>query len=137
METRYYVGAVRRNGGQKSERLYADQQKLLAWLERSGIDRVLGTLIRHPDNTVHKKGVDVRLAVEMIRFARQNAYDIAYLLSSDTDLVAAVEEVRSLGKSVQYVGTAKGQSFGLTKAADDTRLFRLEDIQPFFPPTLV
>jgi hypothetical protein len=51
--------------------------------------------------------------------------------------VAAVEEVRSFGKSVQYVGTAKGQSFGLTKAADDTRLFRLEDIQPFFPSVLI
>ena len=43
-----------------------------------------------------------------------NKYDIAYLLSSDTDLVPAIEEVRSFGRKVNYVGVAKGQSFGLT-----------------------
>lgn len=136
MGARYYVGAIRRKSEDlKSEKLYADQQKLLARLERHGIDRVLGTLIRHPDDTFHEKGVDVRLAVEMIRFARQNRYDVAHLLSSDTDLVAAIEEVHSLGKKVYYIGTAKGQSFGLTKIADDTRLLRLEDIKSFLPTT--
>jgi len=135
---RYYVGAIRRyNHDEKSEQLYADQQKLIARLSRQDIEVMLGTLIKHPDKSFHEKGVDVRLAVEMIRFARQNAYEIAYLLSSDTDLVAAVEEVQSFGKSVQYVGIAKGQSFGLTKVANDVRLLRPEDIEQFFPQTLV
>lgn len=134
---RYYVGAIRRsNHDEKSEQLYANQQKLLAKLSRQNIQVVLGTLIKHPDRSFHEKGVDVRLAVEMIRFAREDAYDVAYLLSSDTDLVAAVEEVQSLDKSVQYVGVAKGQSFGLTKAADDVRLLRPEDIEQFLPQTL-
>ena len=135
---RYYVGAInRKRGDKKSEELYANQQKLLARLHNQGIPVVLGTLIKHPDQSFHEKGVDVRLAVEMIRFARQDIYDIAYLLSSDTDLVAAVEEVGSFGKSVQYVGIAKGQSFGLTKVADDVRLLRPEDIEQFFPQTLL
>ncbi len=59
----------------------------------------------------HEKGVDVRLAVEMIRLAREDRYDQAYLISSDTDLVPAVEEVQRLGKAVQYVGTPKGPFF--------------------------
>lgn len=135
---KYYVGAVRRkNHDEKSEKMYAAQQKLIARLSRQGISVALGTLIKHPDKSFHEKGVDVRLAVEMIRLARQGAYDIAYLLSSDTDLVAAVEEVQSFGKSVQYVGIAKGQSFGLTKTADDVRLLRPEDIEQFFPQTLL
>jgi uncharacterized LabA/DUF88 family protein len=134
---RYYVGAIRRsNHDERSERLYADQQKLLARLERQGIHHSLGTLIRHPDQSFHEKGVDVRLAVEMIRYARENTYDIAYRISSDTDLVAAVEEVQSFGKSAQYVGIVKGQSFGLTKAADDVRLLRPEDVDPFLPHIL-
>ena len=53
----------------------------------------------------------MRLAVEMIRFARRNKYDIAYLVSSDTDLVAAVEEVQSIGKTVQYVSCIMHLSF--------------------------
>ncbi|OGF51992.1 hypothetical protein A3I27_01180 [Candidatus Giovannonibacteria bacterium RIFCSPLOWO2_02_FULL_43_11b] len=138
IQIRYYIGALRRQkNNDKSEKLYADQQKLLAKLQNQKIEITLGQLIQHPDKTIHEKGVDVRLAVEMIRFAREDSYDIAYLLSSDTDLVAAIEEVKSFGKKVQYVGIAKGQSFGLTKAADDVRLLRSEDIKPFFPQSLL
>ncbi|HSE35547.1 MAG TPA: NYN domain-containing protein [Candidatus Paceibacterota bacterium] len=138
IDIRYYVGAVKRSGGnQKSEELYANQQKLFAKLQLHKIKLIAGHLIRHPDGTFHEKGVDVRLAVEMIRMARANVYDRAYLLSSDTDLVAAVEEVRSLRKAVHYVGIAKGQSFGLTKASDDVRLLRHEDVDPFLPPVLL
>jgi len=74
-----------------------------------------------------------KMIVEMIRFARENKYDIAYLVSSDTDLVAAVEEVQSIGKTVQYVGIPKGQSYGLSSAAGDVRLLRPEEIEQFLP----
>lgn len=133
VEVHYYLGAVRRQkNNQKSEELYANQQRLFRKLQRQNITITLGQLIQHPDRTYHEKGVDVRFAVEMIRFARKNKYDIAYLVSSDTDLVAAIEEVRAFGKTVQYVGISKGQSFGLSKAANDVRLLRPEDIEQFF-----
>lgn len=133
VEIRYYIGAVKRQiNNSKSEKMYANQQKLLRRLQKQKVVVTMGQLIRHPDKTYHEKGVDVRLAVEMIRFARQNKYDIAYLVSSDTDLVAAVEEVKAFGKTVQYVGFAKGQSFGLTVVADDVHLLRPEDIEQFF-----
>ena len=140
VEVRYYIGAVKRQDGQnkeKSEKLYANQQKLLAKLQQQNIPAILGNLIQHPDKSFHEKGVDVRIAVEMIRLAHKNKYDIAYLLSSDTDLVPAVEEVRSLNKQVYYVGTSKGQSFGLTKASNDTILLRDGDVMPYFPKTLL
>lgn len=54
-------------------------------------------------------------------------------MSSDTDLVAAVEEVQAFNKTVQYVGISKGQSFGLSTVADDVRLLRPEEINQFFP----
>jgi len=78
----------------------------------------------------------------MIRFARQEKYDIAYLVSSDTDLVPAVEEVKDLGKTVIYVGIKKipegtdkkdvfGLSFGLLKTANDIKIVEKEQVQPF------
>lgn len=139
VETRYYVGAIKRQNGAnktKSERLYADQQKLIGKLQQQNVPVILGNLIQHPDKSFHEKGVDVRIAVEMIRFARENKYDTAYLLSSDTDLVPAVEEVRSFNKQVCYVGVSKGQSFGLTKVSDNVILLREEDIMPYFPKVL-
>ncbi|MFH1129241.1 MAG: NYN domain-containing protein [Patescibacteria group bacterium] len=138
LEIRYYIGAIRRQKNNiKSEEMYANQQRLFRKLQVQNIEVVLGQLIQHPDKTFHEKGVDVRLAVEMIRFARENKYDVAYLVSSDTDLVAAIEEVQSFNKVVQYIGTAKGQSFGLSKASNDVRLLRSEDLEKFFPNLLV
>lgn len=137
-EIRYYLGVIsRRKNDNKSEELYANQQRLFRKLQKQNIIITLSQLIRHPDKTYHEKGVDVRLAVEMIRFAREDKYDQAYLVSSDTDLVAAVEEAQRFGKTVQYVGIPKGQSFGLSKVADDVRLLRPEEIQQFFPQSLI
>ncbi len=134
VEVRYYIGAIKRQrNNEKSEKMFSDQQRLFARLQQQGVHTILGQLIQHPDKTFHEKGVDVRLAIEMIRFAREDRYDIAFLVSSDTDLVAAVEEVKSLGKSVHYVGIPKGQSFGLTKTCNDTLLLRSQDIEPFLP----
>src|SRR3989344_6126113 len=108
IQIRYYIGALRRQkNNDKSEKLYADQQKLLAKLQNQKIEITLGQLIQHPDKTIHEKGVDVRLAVEMIRFAREDSYDIAYLLSSDTDLVAAIEEVKSFEKRFNMLVSPK------------------------------
>ncbi len=128
----YYIGALKyQRNNPKSAQMYSDQQKLLAKIKNQGINITLGHIIQHPDKSFHEKGVDVRLAVEMIRFARENKYDTAYLLSSDTDLVPAVEEVHAFDKKVCYVGIAKGQSFGLTKTSDTVLLLRPSDIQQF------
>jgi len=132
VEVHYYIGAIKRQrGNPKSEKIYADQQKLIGKLQQQNIFITLGRVIQHPDKTYHEKGVDVRLAVEMIRFAREDKYDLAYLVSSDTDLVAATEEVQSFDKTVQYVGIAKSQSYGLSKTANDIRLLRPEEIKQF------
>ncbi len=133
VEIRYYIGAVRRQkNNEKSEKMYANQQRLFFKLQRQNIKIILGQLIQHRDKSYHEKGVDVRLAVEMIRFARQDKYDIAYLLSSDTDLVPAVEEVLSFNKKVKYVGVSDSQSFGLSKATNNYLILRPEDVMKFF-----
>lgn len=41
-----------------------------------------------------EKGVDVRLATELIIDAFHDVYDEAYVLSSDTDLIPAIKEVK-------------------------------------------
>jgi uncharacterized LabA/DUF88 family protein len=139
LEIHYYIGKVRRTqGDEKSEQLYTQQQRLIGFLQTQNITIGFGHLIPYPDGVFHEKGVDVLLAVEMIRFAHENKYDIAYLLSSDTDLVPAVEECRRLKKGVVYVGSSvHGQSFGLTKACQRTILLQPKDVAPFVPPKLV
>lgn len=138
VEIRYYVGAVKQQkNNAKSEKMYADQQHLFFKLLQQNAKIVLGQLIQHRDRSYHEKGVDVRLAVEMIRLARQDKFDIAYLLSSDTDLVPAVEEVLSLKKRVKYIAAADSQSFGLSKATGNYLILRPEDIEQFLPKSLI
>lgn len=55
-----------------------------------------------PDRTTttvlvgHEKGVDVRLALDVVRLAREGAYDVALLFSQDQDLSEVADEVRAI-----------------------------------------
>ena len=146
LEIHYYIGQVKRpspnaKNSQKAQQLYDNQQRLTRYLQNENITVRFGKLIKSA-GSYHEKGVDVQIAVEMIRFARQDKYNVAYLVSSDTDLVPAVEEVKDLGKEVVYVGVKRipektdkkdafGLSFGLLKAANDIKIVEKEQIKPF------
>lgn len=41
-----------------------------------------------------EKGIDVRIALDIVRLARENLYDVAVIFSQDQDLSEAAEEVR-------------------------------------------
>lgn len=58
--------------------------------------------------TYKEKGVDVALACDMVRFAQEDRYDLAYLISNDGDLRPAVEIVRGYGKRVFAAGCVVG-----------------------------
>ncbi len=132
VETRYYLGVINKKGGdKKSIEMFLNQQILFTNLKKQGIRLVFGKLIRHPDKTFHEKGVDVRIAVDMIKYARKNKYDLAYLVSSDTDLVPAIKEVQSIGKKVCYVGNFRKYSFDLAEIADTIKLLKPRDIKQF------
>ena len=45
-----------------------------------------------------EKGIDIRIALDMVRMAHQKAYDIALVFSQDQDLTEAVEEIRTIAK---------------------------------------
>jgi uncharacterized LabA/DUF88 family protein len=49
----------------------------------------------------HQKGVDVRIAIDMLFYGSTDKYDTAILVSGDSDLVPAVEAVKSYGKHVE------------------------------------
>ncbi len=45
-----------------------------------------------------EKGIDVRLALDVIRLAHQNEYDVALLFCSDQDLSEVAEEIRLIAR---------------------------------------
>lgn len=62
--------------------------------------RELDALSRLPIMDYVEKQVDVAIAVDLVRMAYKDQYDVAYLLSADADYVSAVQEVQRRGKSV-------------------------------------
>jgi uncharacterized LabA/DUF88 family protein len=45
-----------------------------------------------------EKGVDVRIALDVVRLARENAYEVALLFSQDQDLSEVADEVRAISR---------------------------------------
>ena len=63
-----------------------------------------------------EKGVDVALAVDLIGMAWEDAYDIAVLVSGDSDCVGAVAKVMAKGRNVEVASFRKFLSKELKKA---------------------
>jgi uncharacterized LabA/DUF88 family protein len=48
--------------------------------------------------TAHEKGIDVRLALDVVRLAIEKQYDVAVLFSQDQDLAEVITDVRQIAK---------------------------------------
>lgn len=107
-----------------------NQQRLVGMLVRDGWTVELGDLLK-TDGVYHEKGVDVRMAVDLLVGAYEDHYDTAILVSSDTDLIPAIIKVRTMGKKVEYVGFSHKPSHALITHSDIRRLLTKEDINPF------
>jgi len=126
----YYIGAVReQEGNQRSKELLQNQHRLFARLKGAGWKIYLGYLLK--TNGYHEKGVDVRIAVDLLVGAYENLYDTAILVSSDTDLLPAMAKVRQLGKKIEYVGFGHRPSFAMQAKANISRLIVASDVKKF------
>lgn len=129
----YYIGAVREEvGNEKSRKLMANQVRLINRLRRQKWGVQLGEMLQH-DGIYHEKGVDVRMAVDLVSGAYEDHYDRAILISSDSDLLPALEKVRAKGKKVTYVGFSHKPSLALITHSDVRRLLTQEDLEQFLP----
>ena len=80
----------------------------LAAMGRRGVYTFCRTLryrnrtVRLPDGSEHtflageEKGIDVRIALDVIRLAHGKAYDVALILSQDQDLTEVADEIRTI-----------------------------------------
>src|SRR5690606_25351209 len=60
---------------------------------------------------VREKGIDVMLAVDMVAGALTDAYDVAILMSADTDLLPAAEAVLNAGKWLEFAAWRPDQGW--------------------------
>jgi len=129
----YYVGLVRKEvSNRKSEELVRNQQKLFSRLQKQDWRIKTGYMMKY-DKDYKEKGVDVKLAVDVLDFAYQNKYDTAIIVSSDTDLIPSIIRVKELGKSIEYIGFSHRPSFAMQRYADLSRLLSRVELEQFLP----
>lgn len=127
----YFVGVVRaRQDDARGQELRHKQQKLFNHLLSQNFIIERGYLLE-TNGRYHEKGVDVKMAVDLLVGAYENAYDSVLLLSSDTDIIPAIKKVEQLGKSVVYVGFEHRPSIALQREASAYRILRKGEVQRF------
>ncbi len=115
----YYYGV--RVDQTRQQDQYQAQQRFLDYLGRiPRLELRLGRLIypNSPTAAPYEKGVDVKLATDMLLHASRDNYDVAILVSGDTDFVDMVQAVKDLGKNVDVVLFDRGGSQALREVVD-------------------
>lgn len=168
---RFYIGTVReKEGDARSKQAMSRQTTLFTQLRSSGweiktsklrtrIEKIIiddrvknyKELLKKRVKEVEfertrEKGIDVKLATDLIVGAVDNKYDTAIVVSSDGDLVPAIDWVRlRQNKKVEYIGfSIVGQnnddsrpSQTLIPHTDIQRILIASDLKPFIKQKLL
>jgi uncharacterized LabA/DUF88 family protein len=172
MGKRFYTGTVReREGDRKSVENMARQNRLFSsliatqWeLKTSKLRERVETLVIDGRVDQYKKlkkmglselkirrnrekGIDVKIVTDLFIGAMDDKYDTAIIVSSDTDLVPAIDQVRHrMKKKVEYVGfsiedaaspdNSTKTTLALMSRTDKQRVFVESDLKPFIKQKL-
>ena len=126
----------------KSRQLIEEQRLLKTHLENQGFEVILSGRVRGQyegmDNkkflVFKEKGVDVRIAVDMMAVACDKLADEIFLGSSDSDLQPAVKEVTERGIICNYLGFEINPNKGLSYTTKRTILIRNSEVLEYKSP---
>jgi len=119
-----------------SKELILRQRVLKTNLEKQGFAFVLTGNVRAQEININgkkkiifkEKGVDVKIAIDMVSNVCDKLVDTAIICSSDSDLQPAIKEIRNRGTKVIYVGFEINPNKGLTYTTNRTILLRNSEV---------
>lgn len=121
---------------EKSEELIEREKALKEHLERQGIRYVTGgvvrTRVRGEEVSFEEKGVDVKIAVDMLVDSVDQGVTTIILGSSDSDLQPAVAALKVRGIQVIYLGFQSRKNRGLVATTDRSVLIHNDDVGRFY-----
>jgi len=131
---------------EKSEELIEKQRNLKNNLVKQGFEIIFAGRVRanigrcpkgHETLVFREKGVDVRIAVDMITFACDKKLNMAIIASSDSDLQPAIRELEKRKVERIYLGFENSPNKGLTFTTNRTILIRNSEVLEFLGKTLL
>lgn len=116
----------------KSEELIKLQRKMRNSLVNQGYEYIIAGNVRGQkvgEKIIFKeKGVDVKLAVDLISLACDKMINTAIICSSDSDLQPAIKELSERKVETIYLGFESDPNKGLTYTTDRTILLRNHEV---------
>ncbi|HET9869540.1 MAG TPA: NYN domain-containing protein [bacterium] len=95
------------------------QQSFFDSLDRTPyLELRLGRIIQNREGHRMEKGVDVRMASDMVYYAARDFYDTAVVVTEDQDFAPAISLVKELGKHVELALFPDAQSREMVRATD-------------------
>jgi len=124
VQTKYFTTIVKQpDDKRRRQTIFLEALKTLPdfeiyygqFLSETIVCRVCG----HTYTTYHEKMTDVNISVELMTYASQNRFDVALLISADSDLVGPIEAVQRLfpAKRVMAIFPPGRSSFALKQTA--------------------
>jgi uncharacterized LabA/DUF88 family protein len=80
---------------------HKEQQEFLEVLNKTPYLEVRLGKTKIAQGVAIEKGIDIMLATDLLYFAWNNAYDVAILVSGDSDFAYALQAVKNMGKHVE------------------------------------
>ncbi len=116
----------------KSLKLILFQRYIKTNLEKQGFEFLIAGNVRGQkiENKVifREKGVDVKIAVDLVSMSADKIIKTAILCSSDSDLQPAVSEARRRKVEIVYLGFEMNPNKGLAYTTNKTVLFRNSEV---------
>ena len=116
----------------KSKELIKSQRKLRNELVRQGYEFIIAGNVRaqkvNKKVVFREKGVDVKIAVDLVALACDKKLRIAILCSSNSDLQPAIKELRARGVEIVYLGFETSPNKGLAYTTNRTILLRNSEV---------
>lgn len=145
--TVFYFARIKEHEGskKKSKELIEEQRLLKTHLEAQGFEVILSGRVRGQMEVgrdgksiliFKEKGVDVKIAVDMVSLSCDKKVKEIILASSDSDLQPAIKEVRDRKVSCVYLGFEAQPNKGISYTSNRTilirnsELFEFEKVQP-------
>ncbi|MDP4009276.1 MAG: NYN domain-containing protein [bacterium] len=129
---------------EKSKQLIEEQRLMKKSLESNGFQFVYGGRVRGnvvsengKERVIFKeKGVDVRMAVDMVEAAYEGALKVAIIGSSDSDLQPAIKILKRRGVECIYLGFELDPNKGLLYTTNRGILIRNSEVLNYLSPKL-
>lgn len=122
---RAYYYNVLQDPTQRAES-HRDQQDFLAALRDTPYLEVRLGGTKLAQGVTVEKGIDVMLVTDLINFAWSDRYDVAILVSGDSDFAYALQAVKNLGKYIEVAYFESNVSKDILDAADNKHLIDKE-----------